>query len=140
MNFDATIHKCVIVVDSALGVGHAANAASVIGVSLGRSVSGLVGPDMQSRDNVNYPGVIYAPLPILLTSNEHLQSLQERALTDEEIHTMPFSALAQSCKTYQEYEARISGTDSSGIELVAIGLIGPQKKISKLTGNLPLLK
>lgn len=57
MNFDATIHKCVIVVDSALGVGHAANAASVIGVSLGRSVSGLVGPDMQSRDNVNYPAV-----------------------------------------------------------------------------------
>lgn len=53
---------------------------------------------------------------------------------------MPFSALAQSCKTYQEYEARISEADSTTIELVAIGLIGLQKKISKLTGSLPLFK
>lgn len=140
MKFDAAIHKCVIVVDNALGLGHAANAVSVIGVSLGRSVEGLVGPNLISRDNMNYPGVIYAPLPILLSTNEHLQALQEKALADEEIHTMPFSALAQSCKTYQEYEARISEAASSAIELVAIGLIGPQKKINKLTGNLPLFK
>lgn len=140
MDFDAAVHKCVIVVDSALGLGHAANAVSVIGVSLGRSIDGLVGPDLQSRDNVNYPGVIYAPLPILLSSNEQLRALQEKALADEEIHSMPFSALAQSCKTYQEYETRISEADSAAIELVAIGLIGPQKKISKLTGNLPLFK
>lgn len=140
MNFDAAVHKCVIVVDKALGLGYAANAVSVIGVSLGRSVEGLVGPDMQSRDNVNYPGVIYAPLPILLSTNEYLQELQEKALADDEFHIMPFSALAQSCKTYQEYEARISEADSSAIELVAIGLIGPKKKISKLTGNLSLFK
>lgn len=140
MNFDASVHKCVIIVDKALGGGHAANAVSVIGISLGRSVNGLVGPDMQSRDNVNYPGVIYAPLPILLAANEQLRMLQEKALADEDIHVMPFSALAQSCRTYQEYEARISDTDSAEIELVAIGLIGPQKKIIKLTGNLPLFK
>lgn len=35
MKFDAAIHKCVIVVDKALGLGHAANAISVIGVSFG---------------------------------------------------------------------------------------------------------
>lgn len=140
MNFDANNHKCVIVVDSTLGLGHAANAVSVIGISLGRSVGGLVGPDMQSRDNINYPGVIYAPLPILLASNEYLQALQEKVLADADIHSVPFSSLAQSCKTYQEYEDRISSADSFGIELVAIGLIGPQRKIKKLTGSLPLFK
>lgn len=140
MNFDAALHKCVIVVDKALGLGHAANAVSVIGVSMGRSVEGLVGPDMQSRDSVNYPGVIYPPLPILLSSNESLHELQEKALADDEIFSIPFSALAQSCKTYQEYESRISEADSSSIELVAIGLIGPKKKISKLSGNFPLFK
>lgn len=140
MNFDATIHKCVIVVDKALGLGHAINAVSVIGVSMGRSVEGLVGPDMQSRDNVNYPGVIYAPLPILLSNNELLREILEKSLEDDEIQSIPFSALAQSCKTYQEYEARISEADSSTIEVVAIGLIGPRKNISKLTGSLPLFK
>ncbi|MHB0774482.1 DUF2000 domain-containing protein [Halomonas sp. WWR20] len=140
MDFDAAIHKCVILVDKALGLGHAANAVSVIGVSMGRSVEGLVGPDMQSRDNVNYPGVIYAPLPILFSSNELLHEILEKALVDDEIHSIPFSALAQSCKTYQEYEKRISEADSSSIELVAVGLIGPKKKISKFTGSLPLFK
>lgn len=140
MDFDAAIHKCVIVVDKALGLGHAINAVSVIGVSMGRSVEGLVGPDMQSRDNVNYPGVIYAPLPILLSNNELLREILEKALEDDEIQSIPFSALAQSCKTYQEYEARISEADSATIEVVAIGLIGPRKKISKLTGSLPLFK
>lgn len=140
MNFDASIHKCVIVVDKALGLGHAVNAVSVIGVSMGRSVEGLVGPDMQSKDNVNYPGVIYAPLPILLSSNELLHETLEKALADDEINNIPFSSLAQSCKTYQEYETRISETGSQSIELVAIGLIGPKKKISRLTGSLPLFK
>lgn len=140
MNFDASVHKCVIIVDKALGIGHATNAVSVIGVSLGRTIEGLVGPDMQSLDHVNYPGVIYAPLPILLSTNENLHALRDKSLADEDIYLMPFSALAQSCKTYDEYETRISNTDSSAIELVALGLVGPQKKISKLTGNLPLFK
>ncbi|TLX56616.1 DUF2000 domain-containing protein [Stutzerimonas nosocomialis] len=140
MNFDAAIHKCVIVVDKELGLGHAANAVSVIGVSMGRSVEGLVGPDMRSRDNVSYPGVIYSPLPILLSSNELLREILGKALEDDQIHSIPFSALAQSCRTYQEYEERMSSTDSSSIELVAIGLVGPKKKITKLTGSLPLFK
>ena len=140
MNFDAAVHKCVIVVDNTLGLGHAVNAVSVIGVSLGRSVEGLVGPALQSSDEVNYPGVIYAPLPILRSSSDYLHELHKKALLDNEIHSMPFSALAQSCKTYEEYEARICEADSSGIELVALGLVGPQKSISKLTGNLSLFK
>ena len=53
---------------------------------------------------------------------------------------MPFSALAQSCKTYEEYESRIAEADSPAIELVAIGLVGPKNIISKLTGNLALFK
>jgi len=140
MKFDAAEHKCVIIVDPALGLGHAANAVSVIGVSLGRLVNDLVGPDLNSRDGVNYPGVIYAPLPILVAGNPLLQSLHEQAAADPDVLAVPFSALAQSCRTYQEYEQRISEADSAAIELVAIGLVGPQKKIKKWTGNLPLFK
>ncbi|WP_273416387.1 DUF2000 domain-containing protein [Pseudomonas sp.] len=100
----------------------------------------MVGPDLHSRDGINYPGVIYAPLPILVSDNALLHSLQEKALADEGVHVMPFSALAQSCKTYEEYESRIAEADSPAIELVAIGLVGPKKLISKLTGNLALFK
>ncbi|MBH1929765.1 DUF2000 domain-containing protein [Serratia rubidaea] len=140
MKFDASQHRCTIVIDKDLPAGLAINAASVIGISFGRTVENLVGPDMQSIDDINYPGVIYSPLPVLLASGDYIQQLQIAAENDSEIYVMPFSALAQSCKTYQEYGERISSVNSENIELVAIGLIGPKKKVTKMTGNLSLYK
>jgi hypothetical protein len=69
-----------------------------------------------------------------------LRELQKISSVDNEIFAMPFSALAQSCKTYEEYGQRIASTHSDNIELVAIGLIGPKKKITRLTGNLKLYR
>lgn len=140
MKFDASQHRCTIIIDKDLPAGLAMNAASVIGISFGRTVENLVGPDMQSLDDVNYPGVIYSPLPVLLASGHSLHEIQNSAESDDDIYIMPFSALAQSCKTYEEYGDKISSVNSHHIELVAIGLIGPKKKITKMTGNLPLYK
>lgn len=140
MKFDASLHKCAIIVEKTLSPGLAINAASVIGVSLGRRVENLVGPEMQSKDGVVYPGVIYAPLPILLTQEESLTTTLSRALADPDILVMPFSTLAQSCKTYEEYCERIAQARSESIDLAAVGLLGPKKKINKLTGHLPLYR
>lgn len=140
MKFDASQHRCTIIVDKDLPAGLAMNAASVIGISFGRTVENLVGPDMQSLDDVNYPGVIYSPLPILLASGEYLREIQINTESDDDIYVMPFSVLAQSCKTYEEYGEKISSVKSYNIELVAIGVIGPKKKVTKMTGNLPLYK
>jgi len=140
MKFDASQHRCTIIIDKDLPSGLAINAASVIGISFGRTVENLVGPDMQSLDKVNYPGVIYSPLPVLLAPGKYLHEIQASAVNDEDIYIMPFSALAQSCRTYEEYGEKISSINNSNIELVAIGLIGPKKKVTKITGNLPLYK
>ncbi len=140
MRFDASQYRCTIIIDKDLPVGLAMNAASVIGISFGRTVENLVGSDMKSLDDVNYPGVIYSPLPILLASGEYLREIQANAESDDDIYVMPFSALAQSCKTYEEYGEKISSVKSDNIELVAIGIIGPKKKVTKMTGNLPLYK
>lgn len=140
MKFDASIHRCTIIIHNDLATGLAMNAASVIGISFGKFIENLVGPDMQSLDGLIYPGVIHSPLPVLLSSADYLQELQRTANEDPDIYAMPFSALAQSCKTYDEYGERISSVSSANIELVAIGLIGPKKKITGLTGNLPLYK
>ncbi|HBV39709.1 MAG TPA: DUF2000 domain-containing protein [Erwinia sp.] len=139
MKFDASQHRCTIIIDKDLPAGLAINAASVIGISFGRTTENLVGPDMQSLDDVNYPGVIYSPLPVLLAPGSYIQELQ-RIAKEENLYAMPFSALAQSCKTYDEYGERISSVSSENIELVAIGLMGPKKRITKLTGNLALFK
>lgn len=140
MKFDASQHRCTIIIDKDLPAGLAMNAASIIAISFGRTVENLVGPDMKSLDNVNYPGVIYSPLPILLASGEYLRTIQINAESNDDMDVMPFSALAQSCKTYEEYGEKISSVRSDSIELIAIGIIGPKKKVTKMTGNLPLYK
>lgn len=140
MLFDVTRHRCTIIIHTDLPGGLAINAASVIALSMGHSTENLVGPDMISQDKKNYPGVIYAPLPVLQATGEYLHKIYGQTCNDTDIYTMPFSALAQSCKTYDEYEKRIASLDSNNIELVALGLIGPRKKIVALTGNLPLFK
>lgn len=140
MKFDASQHRCTIVIAHSLSAGLAINAASVIGISFGRIVENLVGPDMQSQDEVNYPGVIYSPLPVLRAPEAYIRELVIYAQNNAGIHAMPFSALAQSCRTYDEYGERISSVNSDNIELVAVGLIGPKKEIAKMTGSLPLYK
>ncbi|WP_336280156.1 DUF2000 domain-containing protein [Cronobacter dublinensis] len=140
MQFDTRLHKCTIIVDRALTPGLAMNAASVLGVCLGRRVEALVGPDMLSADGVVYPGVIRAPLPVLLGEGNTLLSLFNAARNDPQILVLPFSALAQSCKTWEEYEQRIAGITSEQTELAALGLVGPKKQIARLTGNLPLYR
>lgn len=140
MKFDASQHRCTIIINSQLSPGLAMNAASVIGISFGRTVENLVGPDLHSLDAVSYPGVIYAPLPVLRAEGSYVQQLLAIAGQDDEMVAMPFSALAQSCRTYEEYGERISAVPSPQIALVAIGLLGPKKKITALTGNLALYK
>ncbi|ELY5848669.1 DUF2000 domain-containing protein [Cronobacter turicensis] len=140
MQFDTSLHKCTIVVDRALTPGLAMNAASVLGVCLGRQVEGLVGPDLLSLDGVTYPGVIRAPLPVLLGEGNTLLGLFSAAQNDPQILVLPFSALAQSCKTWEEYELRLAGASSAETELAALGLVGPKKHIARLTGNLPLYR
>ena len=69
MIFNPTEHRCAIVVNQNLSNGLAMNAASVIGVSLGNKVNNMVGNDLNSLDNMNYPGVIYAPFLLVCSLN-----------------------------------------------------------------------
>ncbi|MCO6062018.1 DUF2000 domain-containing protein, partial [Pseudomonas sp. MOB-449] len=55
---------------------------------------GLVGPDLLSLDGVTYPGVIRAPLPVLLGEGNTLLSLFNAAQSDPQILVLPFNALA----------------------------------------------
>ncbi|PID64667.1 MAG: hypothetical protein CR977_03505 [Gammaproteobacteria bacterium] len=108
MKFDADTHRCAIVIDQKISGGLAINAASVIAIGLGKNVSNLVGKDLQSLDHRHYPGVIYSPLPVLTACEAHIKEIFASAEKDDDIYIMPFSSLAQSCKTYDEYEGKIA--------------------------------
>ncbi|HGN1708132.1 TPA: DUF2000 domain-containing protein [Providencia rettgeri] len=140
MIFNPVEHRCAIVVNQELSNGLAMNAASVIGVSLGNKVNNMVGSDLNSLDNVNYPGVIYAPLPILKSAELYMKEIEVAAYQKNDIYIIPFSLLAQSCRTYDEYQQKLSEQQYQDIQLAGIGLVGNKKSVTQLIGHLPLFR
>jgi len=133
-------NKCAIVVSEELPVGLAANAAGVLSITLGHRVDGLVGADVKDADGVAHPGIIYMPIPILNAPREQIATIVQAAAEDDELFFVSFSALAQSCKTYDEYIDKMAVTATAGHDIIGVGLHGPQKRVNRLVGALPLLR
>lgn len=133
-------HKCAVVVDADLPTGLAANAAGVLSVTLGHRIDGLVGADVEDADGVTHPGIIHVPLPILTAPRAAVAAIVRAAAEDDEIFFVAFSALAQSCRTYAEYTAKLAATATADLDSVGVALHGPRKRVDRLVGALPLLR
>ncbi|MEQ5308016.1 DUF2000 family protein [Providencia huaxiensis] len=48
--------------------------------------------------------------------------------------------LAQSCRTYDEYQQKLSEQQYKDIQLAGIGLVGNKKAVTQLIGHLPLFR
>ena len=131
--------KTAIVVSRELQLGLAANAISVLSVTLGVRLSNLVGDDVTDAGGRVYPGIMKAPVPVLQADGPTIARIVDAAVR-EELFAVPFSSLAQSCRTYDEYVHRMSQTMSSDLSIVAVALVGPKKHVNSLVGSLPLLR
>ncbi|WP_423243490.1 DUF2000 family protein [Actinomyces wuliandei] len=49
-----------------------------------------------------------------------------------------YARLAQGCRTYEEYVSRLGSALTRDLELAALGLRGPRRQVTSLTGDLPL--
>lgn len=132
--------KCVIVISDTLSIGHAVNAASVLSVTLGYRVGGLVGGDVEDADGVVHPGIIATPLPVLQAEPAQLAAIATAAKGDEKIFSVSFSTLAQRCRSYEEYIRAISIQRTDALDSIAVALHGPRKRVDRLVGALPLLR
>lgn len=132
--------KCVIVVDEALPIGLIANTAAILGITLGARLPETVGASVRDGSGREHMGIIEFPVPILKASADIINSLR-LTLYDSgysDLTAADFSDVAQSCKTYDEYIDKMSAAEE--IRYFGIALCGDKKKVSSLTGNLPLLK
>ncbi|MGF6887032.1 hypothetical protein ABIA39_004166 [Nocardia sp. GAS34] len=132
--------KCAIVVSDELPTGLAVNAASVLALTMGHRIEGIVGADVKDADGVIHPGVIYTPLPILVAPHHQVGTIVQTAAARDELFFVGFSSLAQACKTYEEYIDKMASTPTADLASVGVGLYGPRKQINKLVGSLPLLR
>lgn len=132
--------KCVMVIAGSLPVGLAVNAAGVLAATLGRKVDGLVGPDVVDGSGERHAGLVRVPIPILKADEEEIKRVRARAAESEGLLVVDVTETAQSSRTYEEYEDRMSRTQGEGLGYLGVALYGEKRSVNKLTGNLSLLR
>lgn len=133
---EAAPARCVIVIDEALAPGKAANAAAVIAFTLGQRHPQLVGPALEDAEGAAHPGLIPIGIPVLSASAERLTALRTKALGFADV--VDFPVQGQQTTDYQAFRAAVQATPGNALAYLAVGLVGPRNKISKLVGGFAL--
>lgn len=139
---DIQHEKCVMVINETLPLGIIANTAAILGITLGKNMPEIVGPDVSDRSGGKHAGIIEIPIPILKGSPETIKALRETLYGTkyQDVTVVEFSDLAQGCKTYAEFTKKMEQTSESTLQYLGLGICGTKQKVNKLTGNLPLLR
>ena len=134
--------KCVILIDENLPLGLIANCASVLSLSLGKKIDGLIGHDLKDIQNRVHTGITTIPISILKSNPSQLKKLREDLFDDKynECLVVDFTNAAQSTKTYKDYSNAISTTPLEQLQYLGIAIYGPKKLVNKLVGSIGLLR
>lgn len=134
--------KCVLVIDGALPAGVAANTAAILGITLGKRFPEIVGPDVADAAGRIHAGITGSPIPILKGDRALLRDLRERLFTEEfsGLLAVDFSDVAQRCRAYDEYVGGAAAAFPEEFSYYGLAICGDAKKVSRLTGSLPLLR
>lgn len=134
--------KCVLIVDAGLPLGLIANTAVILGITLGKHLPEVVGADVTDRSGRPHLGIIEFPVPILRGDAALLRSIRERLWEPEfaGLTVVDFSDLAQSCKTYSEFQEKMRAVPEESLQYLGLAVCGDKKQVNKLTGSLPLLR
>lgn len=132
--------KCVVVLDQDLPVGLLANSSAVLALTLGKTVDGILGHDIQDGSGETHKGITNTVLPILKTEKANLTTIREKANNLHGVIVVDFSDVAQRTKNYDDYAAQLQATKSEDLRYLGIALYGDKQAINSLTGSLALLR
>jgi len=134
--------KCVMVIDESLPLGIIANAAAIMGITLGKKMPEVVGADVTDQDGREHLGIIEFPVPVLRGTRSDIRQIREKLYRPEfqDLTVVDFSDLAQGCRTYDEFIRKMSRVPEGALQYFGVAICGPRKKVNKLTGSMPLLR
>lgn len=131
--------RCVIVVDTALPSGRAANAASVIALTIGARHPGLVGAPLVDAAGFAHPGLIPIGIAVLSAEQSELNALRAKGI-EVGCDVVDFPVQGQQTTNYQAFRDAVIEVQPDDLRYVGVALIGEKKPISKIVANLGLLK
>jgi hypothetical protein len=132
--------KWVVVVNSALSAGIAANAAICVASATAREVAGLAGPDGKDAAGNVHPGLPWAGCTVLAADAAELTRLRERVTGSDDVYVADMPAAAQHTRVYDEYLDTLAGTPAAEVEYYAVSVVGPKNRVAKLVKSMDLLE
>lgn len=130
--------KAVIIIKPDLPTGLLANAIACITSGLFTNEQDLVGNIINGSD-VSYIPITKIPILILKPGKTPLADLC-RLAQKKELKYMAFTKEAQTTTNYEEYEKRVRDKSLNDVSLVGLGIVGEEKIVNAISGNLPMLR
>jgi hypothetical protein len=132
--------RWVLVVDSSLPVGLAANATACLAASVGNAVPRLIGPAAVDGSGLRHEGLPWTGCAVLGADTEGLHRLRTRATGKPGVLVTDMPAVAQQTRVYQEYQRAVADAAHDDIVYLAVSILGPRNRVDKLVGGLRLLR
>ncbi|CAM3858740.1 DUF2000 domain-containing protein [Rahnella bruchi] len=133
--------RVAIILNPELPTGLLANTAGVIGIGLAANFPMLAGISLTDAQGVTTDSISKYPLPILQATPDHIKALMFKALDAAgERSVVPFPSFARTMHQFEQYEMTFPLRDLYDEVLDGVGLVGAEKWIKSLTGNLKLLR
>jgi hypothetical protein len=130
--------RCVLVLDPAAPRWLIANAAAVLGASIGAGGRVALGTDTADADGARWPGIAEVVVPVLAADPAGLAALRAAA-ADAGVTVLAFPDLAQVARTYADYAAALARTSTADVRIHGLALLGPSNAVRRLTQHLAAL-
>lgn len=131
--------RCVAIVDDALPIGKAANAAAVMALTMGARQPHLVGEPLVDAAGNHHPGLVPIGMPVLGAPASDLPSLRDRA-RQAGLEVIDFPAQGQATNDYGEFRRMMAETAPDQVRYLGVMVYGERKKISRIVGKYGLLR
>lgn len=131
--------KVVLALRADLPAGMAANAAVVLGLSLGPQLADWIGADGHDASGELHPGLNTHPVPVVAATAEQLRELRLRVQDESEVRAIALSEVARRAREYGAYLEALEATKPEDIDYVGVIVHGARNRVTRLTKKLPLL-
>lgn len=133
--------KGVIIIDGTLSLGVIANTSAVIAASFGRLYPEMIGEDLIDYQGDWHRGITSIALPILKSSPEQLKIMRKQLREFEpELLVIDLISATRTTRSYEEYATVLAKGPGESVQYQGLGLIGDKKLVTKLTGNMGLIR
>jgi hypothetical protein len=131
--------RCVAIVDDALAIGKAANAAAVMALTMGALQSHLVGKPLVDSAGNHHPGLIPIGIAVLGAPAADLPSLRDRAKRAG-LEVVDFPTQGQQTNNYAEFCRMVGETAADQVRYLSVMVYGEKKKVGRIVGKYGLLR